>query len=64
MTEENLVSLTMFEEGRNSINPSEEHILCIPHYEKMKKMYIGYNISKRKSSIPKVWCQVCTPEEY
>jgi len=64
MTENNLVSLTKYEENKDNVNPTEEHILCMPHYEPLKGKYSNFKLNTRVSSIPNVWCEICTPPEY
>jgi hypothetical protein len=64
MEKNNLVLLVKYEEGKDNVLPTEQHILCMIHYEKLKEKYSDFKLNESVSSIPKVWCEVCTPPEY
>ena len=63
MAEEgNLVYLLKFEKGR--LEPAEEHRFCLEHYEPRKNIYKDYQVTEVNSSIPKLWCEICSPPDF
>jgi hypothetical protein len=64
MTETNLVILSKFENER-SIYPSEDLILCDEHYEMVEEEMKGnYEVTRHRSSMPKGFCNICSPPDY
>ncbi len=61
----NLVTLSKFERT-DIVEPTEQHTLCIEHYEqeRRKENYRGFEVVGHLSSMPKTWCETCTPAEY
>jgi hypothetical protein len=63
MAEENLVILSKFDR-RDIAEPTEQYIFCLENYETRKEQFKGYEITKVHSSMPKIWCEVCTPPQW
>jgi len=60
----NLIILS--EENPELVEPTKCIILCREHYEAKKQNLKNkkYSISSYRSSIPKIWCEVCSPSDY
>jgi len=63
MAEENLVVLSKFDR-RDILEPTEQSCFCYLHYQERKNDFKDYQIDMIKSSIPKIWCEICTPPEW
>ncbi len=62
--ESNLVILTKFESEGSIIN-TEQKVLCNEHYKQQKEtLDKGYQINRTNSSMPKIWCEVCSPSNW
>ncbi len=59
-TKYNLVIASKFK-NREDIYPEKQKKLCKEHYNKSD--FKDYQINKHQSSMPKKWCEVCSPPE-
>ena len=59
----NLVTLSKFERT-DIVEPTEQQVFCLEHYREVKGNYKDFQIRKHSSSMPKTWCETCTPAEY
>ncbi len=63
MEEPNLVILSEFRR-EEIIEPTEQHIFCNKHYEEEGRKYKDFEVSRYLSSMPKIWCEICTPLDW
>lgn len=63
MPKGNLVILLKFDR-KDIIEPTEQYTLCSEHYESKKEQFKNYELVRVNSSMPKKWCEVCTPPQW
>jgi len=63
MAGKNLVILSKFDR-KDILEPTEQYSLCSQHYQEKKREFCDYQINMVDSSMPKIWCEVCTPPEW
>lgn len=65
MAENNLGNLIMLSkwDGKGNVNPAEQHCFCLEHYESRKDNFKDYQITGVNSSVPKLWCEICSPPD-